>query len=190
MHDDEDADLVERFRAGERAALEDLYRRHATRVWRYARFATGSEEAAADVVQETFLRLTRHLHGFKGRARFSTWLFTVARSVTIDLGRRRRRMPETLDEDAMAAVPDRADNSRSPAAALESGETKEAVREAVARLPQNEREAVVLYELQELSIKESCEVLGWSESRMKVTLFRARRRLKEMLTGFVKAESV
>ncbi|MBE7466977.1 MAG: RNA polymerase sigma factor [Planctomycetes bacterium] len=189
---DTDGELVAAFQAGDSAALETLYRRHAERIWRYGRFYSGDDERASEIVQETFIRVARHLPNFEGRSRFSTWLYQVSRSVAIDVTRRQRRQPEALDEQTMNALPADAnrEDSAEPLARVELDETRAAVRSAVAQLPENEREAVVLCELQDLSVREACEVLGWTESRVKVTLFRARRRLKGLLERYVKAEAV
>jgi RNA polymerase sigma factor (sigma-70 family) len=84
-------DLVRQLQGGERAALEALYRRYVERVWRYAFARTRDREVAADVVQDTFLRVWQRIGTFRGRAQFSTWLFAVARSALVDEVRRRRR---------------------------------------------------------------------------------------------------
>ena len=186
---DADAELAAAVRDGRRSAeevLAALYWRHAERVWHYARYFSGSDEAAAEIVQESFLRLARNLAKFEGRARFSTWLYAIVRSVAIDVTTRLRKTRVTVEEDAMARLPAKGEE---PLHELIGGETRAAVREAVGKLPENEREAVVMCELQDLSLKEACEILGWSESRLKVTLYRARRRLRALLGSYVGAET-
>jgi RNA polymerase sigma-70 factor (ECF subfamily) len=74
-----------------------------------------------------------------------------------------------------------------PAEKLDDAETRAAVRAAIARLPENEREAVLLCEIEDLPLRTAGEILGWGEGRVKVTLFRARRRLKELLAPHVGA---
>ncbi|MCW8131250.1 MAG: RNA polymerase sigma factor [Planctomycetota bacterium] len=179
---DADSELAASYKAGHAPAFEALYWRHAERVWRFARYFSGSDEIAAEIVQETFLRLARSLHGFEGRSRFTTWLHMVVRSVAIDVTAKHRKAPKAAEDEQIARLP--AEDSEPMDGAI-SKETREAVREAVSRLPENEREAVILCELQELPLKDACEALGWSESRMKVTLYRARRRLKTMLSSYV-----
>jgi RNA polymerase sigma-70 factor (ECF subfamily) len=175
---DGDAELAARARTGDRTALEALYRRHVGRVWRYGWFRTCSREAAADVVQETFLRVAKSVGQFEGRSTFATWLFAVARSVAIQQARR-ERPPRTspADPPILHLVPAAA----GPDHRLDTDDTRQAVRQAVAELPGGQRDATVLCELSGLSIHEAAEVLGWSESRVKVTLFRARRRLRSLL---------
>lgn len=186
---DADAELVAAVRDGRRSAeevLATLYWRHAERVWRYARYFSGNDDTAAEIVQESFLRLVRNLGHFEGRASFSTWLYTIVRSVAIDATTRQRKTRGNVEEDAMARLPAKDDE---PLHELIDSETRAAVREAVGKLPENEREAIVLCELQDLSLKDACGVLGWSESRLKVTLYRARRRLRALLGSYVGAET-
>jgi RNA polymerase sigma-70 factor (ECF subfamily) len=181
---DSDAELAAAYRSGIASALEALYWRHAERVWRYARYFSGSEELAADIVQETFVRVAQHLGSFEGRAQFSTWLFSIVRSVAIDQCVRQRKqtaVPIDNVEERVAAV------TPGPAEELADSETRAAVRAAIAKLPENEREAVLLCEIGDLPILTACEILGWGESRVKITLFRARRHLKVLLASQVSA---
>lgn len=171
-----DRDLMRRLRCGDRSALEPLYRRHVERLWRYAYARLRDREAAGDVVQETFVRVCRSAGTFAGRAQVSTWLFAIARSALIDHLRRRRRRevpgePRVLKLIPAAAAPD----------PLERDEARSHVRAALARLRPAQREAVVLCELCDMKLSEAAAVLGWSESRTKVTLHRARRKLAELL---------
>lgn len=192
---DADAELLAALKEGRstpQATLEALYWRHAERVWRYARYFSGDSEVASEIVQESFLRVARNLPAFEGRSKFSTWLYTVVRSAAVDITARRRRhasmqsAAEPGEPDPMSSIPA---NDQGPDQIAAGEETKAAVRAAVGRLPENEREAVVLCELQELSLREAGEVLGWSETRVKVTLFRGRRRLRTLLKHYVEAGS-
>jgi len=185
--DDADSQLVGAWCSGDAEAFEQLYYRHADRVWRYARYFCGDEDAAAEVVQETFVRVAKHAGRFEGRSRFSTWLFTIVRSVAVDAASKKRRAPVAASgEEWMERVPAQ---TPSPQEYLELNETRAAVRTAIARLPENEREAVLLCEIEDLPLREAAEILGWGESRIKVTLFRARRRLKDLLSSHVEART-
>jgi RNA polymerase sigma-70 factor (ECF subfamily) len=184
---DADSELVGRCAAGDMAALEVLYRRHAERVWRYAWFRTHSREAAAEVVQETFLRIARSGGRFEGRSAFSTWLFAVTRSVAIDHARREQRHRSVATEPKLLRLVPSSELGR-PAVRMSSDEARQAVRKAVAALPPAHRDAIVLCELSGLQIREAAEVLGWGESRVKTTLFRARRKLRDLLKPYVADE--
>lgn len=182
---DWESELVRRCASGDAAALEVLYRRYVDRVWRYGKFRTRSSDAAAEIVQETFLRVARSAKQFEGRSSFGTWLFAIARSVTIQYQRRQRREISSPEGTVF-----RLNVGVEPGTEGVEGETRDRVRTAIGALPGAQRDAVVLCELLGLSIREAAEVLSWGESRVKVTLFRARRRLRELLKDHVAGESV
>jgi RNA polymerase sigma-70 factor (ECF subfamily) len=178
-----DSQLLARCAAGDQAGLEALYRRHVERVWRYAWFRTHSRDEAADIVQDTFLRVARAAGSFEGRSAFTTWLFAIARSAAVNHARHENRHRETGDPQILRLVPS-AEPDRATATALDA-ETRHAVRQAVAQLPGPQRDAIVLCELNALRVREAAEVLGWGESRVKTTLFRARRKLRDLLKEHV-----
>lgn len=177
---DPDAQLIRRYRDGDRAALELLYRRYVDRVWRYGWSVTQSREAAAEIVQETFLRVVKSIAGFEGRSSFATWLFTLTRSSAMEF-LRRKRLEERTRRDAtiLRLVP----LVEAPEVEADDGALRGDVRKAVAELPGAQRDVVVLCELVGMSIADAAVTLGWGHPRVKVTLFRARRRLREMLRG-------
>jgi RNA polymerase sigma-70 factor (ECF subfamily) len=179
---DRDSELVARCRGGDLAALEPLYRRHVDQVWRYAWFRTRSREASAEIVQETFLRVARSIGGFEGRSAFATWLLAVTRSVVVThIRQRAREFRAGAEPPRLRLVSDGAD----PPARVETQDARRAVRDALTKLPGPHRDAITLCELSGLSIREAAEVLGWSESRVKTTLFRARRKLRDELKPYV-----
>ena len=173
-----DAVLVQAWQAGDRSAFERLYERHAERVWRYARYFSGNDEAAGEIVQETFLRVLKYLKSFEGRAKFSTWLFTVVRSVAVSAATRMTREMALTDGSVSTEV---VSGALEPPEILAATERRDAVRVAIARLPAPEREALLLYEIEGLSMQDAAEVLGWTTAKVKITVFRARRRLRDFL---------
>lgn len=182
---DQDAQLVEGCRSGDNAALELLFRRHVDRVWRYAWFVTRSRESAGDIVQETFLRVARSVASFEGRSTFSTWLFTLTRSAAMEHLRRTRLEKRSLSQaNVFRLVKPEAESPEDGG----SGESREAVRRAIAELPGAQRDAVILCEMNGMSIADAAEALGWGHSRVKVTLFRARRKLRDLLKEHVAGE--
>ncbi|HNQ23833.1 MAG TPA: RNA polymerase sigma factor [Phycisphaerae bacterium] len=186
----DEAELIARLRAGDRMALETLYRQHVQRVWRYGWFITRSRDAAAEIVQETFLRVLRSVGRFEARSTLATWLLTVTRSAALEYVRRRQRerlgrsvMPQLhVVSDSHPAVTAGGDPPGN-AAMSDADATREEVRAALATLPEAQRDVLILHELCELSVRDAAGVLGWSETRTKVTLFRARRRLRETLSA-------
>ncbi|MHC4915545.1 MAG: RNA polymerase sigma factor [Planctomycetota bacterium] len=164
---------------GDRAAMKALYDRHAEKVYAFARGMTGSGDKATEVVQETFLRAARACGRFRGQSQFSTWLLSVARSVVHDFGRSAARRSRDADLDP----PFR--SNPGPDRNLDSRELTETVRRAVMRLPERERAAVTLCELQDLPLADAAVVLGWKVGRLKSVLFRARGRLKKDLAPYM-----
>ena len=186
-----DRQLVRAIHAGDRNALELLYRRNAERLWRFAWTMTRSRESAADVVQEAFVRAMRSSRQFKGQASAATWLFAIARNIAIDHLRHKRL--ERISNDRVSILRLTPSES-SPDALAEAdrrfeprkwqcfkNEQRDAVRDAVVRLRPAHRTVVTLCHLCDLSIKEVAATLGWKESRVKVTLHRARRALRDIL---------
>ena len=182
-----DEELIAEFQNDNEAAFTELVQRFKDPLTNFTYRFMGDWDDCHDVVQETFVRVARNLHAFEGRARFTTWLYTVVRSVAIDVTTKMRKAPKTAEDERMSQLPAQ---DGEPMDGMIDAETREAVRDAVTKLPENEREAVIMCELQELPLRDACEVLGWSESRMKVTLYRARRRLRSMLGSYVGAGTV
>jgi RNA polymerase sigma-70 factor (ECF subfamily) len=179
---DPDAHLAAACRAGDTAALELLFRRYVDRVWRYGWLVTRSREAAGDIVQDTFLRVQKSIADFQGRSTFATWLFAVTRSAATEWLRKQRQQ----DRDRAAATILRlVPQSGASESGRDDEDSRNAVRQALADLPAAQRDAVILCELIGMSIAEAAEVLGWGQSRVKVTVFRARRKLREVLQPFV-----
>src|SRR5271155_5571230 len=94
-----DDELLGQFAAGERQALEELFRRYRLLAYRVAYRLLGNEADALDAVQEGFVKALTHLHGFQGRSSFKTWLLRVVSNAALDLGRQRGRR-EALSLDA------------------------------------------------------------------------------------------
>jgi RNA polymerase sigma-70 factor (ECF subfamily) len=190
---DPDAQLIPGCQRGDRAALELLYRRYVDRVWRYGWLVTRSREDAAEIVQETFLRVQSSIAKFGGRSTVGTWLFAITRSAAMEFLRRKRLEERSRTAPAIFRLvrseESAADESNALAHESTDEESRDAVRRAVAELPGAQRDAVILCEMIGMSIAEAGAVLGWGDSRVKVTLFRARRRLREKLRGVVSGSS-
>ena len=150
--------------------LEELVRRYSRMVFSVAYDILGSEADAREVVQEVFLKAWAKGHTFRGEAKVSTWLYTIARRTALDhLRRLKRRREVPLEEAGDPPAP--------------SDKRRLILEEAIRRLPPREREAVRLYYQAGLSGREAAEALGVSEGNFRVILYRARRRLRELLRG-------
>jgi len=200
---DPDAQSVARCKRGDREALELLFRRYVDRVWRYGWSVTRSRESAGEIVQETFLRVMNSIAKFESRSTFATWLFAITRSATMDFVRRvRTENRRRADVNVLRLITD--DEVREVRREIPIGEESEAaehgagadkvathvaIHDAIAKLSGAQRDAIVLCEIVGMSIAAVSEILGWSESRVKVTLCRARRRLRELLSGEANKDS-
>ena len=170
--DQEDGELVARFRAGEGAAFDRLVLAHQGRVVRLVHRLLGRPQEVDDVVQEVFLSVLENLRRFRGECRFSTWLTRIVVSKCRSHQRwRLRRLRLWLA--ACRSEVGRASNSSSAAS--------DAVCRAVDQLPAKYREPVVLRYFEDLSVPEIGEALGISAGAVEVRLTRARQKLKRML---------
>jgi len=161
--------------AGDREAFAELIRRHQQKVMALAVRTLGSEDLAADVAQDVFLRVFESTGRYKPRARFTTWLYRIVVNRCLDVLRRRGR----------AAIPlegiERAGRTSDVAGQAERAELAEKVRRAVAELPPRQRMAVILHRYHELSHREVAAVTGWSSSAVESLLVRAYAALREAL---------
>jgi RNA polymerase sigma-70 factor, ECF subfamily len=167
----DEARLVAQARARDPAAFEQLIVAHAAPLQRMLRRVLGSTADAEEVLQETFLKAWRAIEGFRGDARFSTWLYRIA----LNEARRRQaydahRRALPID-DVMLELPDLA---AGPAALAESAELETFIEQCVKELPANYREAVVLRDIEGLSNEEAAELLQLDLRNFKSRLHRGR----------------
>jgi RNA polymerase sigma-70 factor, ECF subfamily len=185
---DPDESLVAAARAGEAAAVTELYRRHERRVFNLALRMTNDPWDAADLTQDAFIKAFANLAGFKGDARFSTWLHRVATNVVYDHLRRRRADPID-DETLMHLASTQGGHTRTEAGtswtSASAGRDSAAdstpgdplsddLREALLALPEGFRATIVLCDLLDFSYAESAQILQIAEGTVKSRLFRAR----------------
>ena len=158
-----DPQAVARAAEGDVAAFEELVRRYQGDVWRLACRLLGDDSLADDVTQDAFVRAYRFLPRYRGDARFPTWLFTIARNCALDELRRRQRR---------RALAQRA-GAEQPAVTGEQPPVLE-VREALARLPLELREPVVLIDMFGVSYREVADMVGAPVGTIKSRVHRAR----------------
>jgi len=166
--------LVQRARDGDQIAFRDLYDRNVDRIHRLAYRMAGDEDLAKDFTQETFLRAYQSLAQFRGDAAFSTWLHSIAVSVSLNGLRKvdRHRKRERSLEDAAHVAPERRK--------LEH-DARDRLREAVDGLPEIYRTVFLMHDLEGYSHREIAETLGVAEGTSKARLFRAREKLRAAL---------
>ncbi|HEX8793922.1 MAG TPA: RNA polymerase sigma factor [Polyangiaceae bacterium] len=190
--DPTDESLMIRFQSGDRAAFTVLVRRHQGPLFNFALRYLRSSPVAEEVVQDAFVRVVQNAAEFKHEARFSTWLYTIARNLCIDQTRKRalRRHP-SLDEPKKAEEGDgptlgeqTADGKASVERAVVSLEIRERVAAAVDALPEEQREVFLMREVSNLPFKEIAEIVGVSENTVKSRMRYALERLQEALCEF------
>jgi RNA polymerase sigma-70 factor (ECF subfamily) len=179
-----DEELLGDFLAGDRRALEYLFQRYRQPAFRVAQRLLGNEADALDAVQDGFIKALTHLHRFEGRSSFKTWLLRVVSNAALDLGRQRGRR-ETVSlsaadaTDLTSAGLATADGS---ARGMEQADLRVALEEALASLPDAQRQTFVLYHDAELSYREVADALGISIGTVMSRLFYARQKLRAYLT--------
>ncbi len=187
---DPDAELIERWQAGDLGAFEQLIKRHERKVFRLLLRMLGSREEAQDVAQEAFLSLHRHGHRFRGDSRFSTFVYRVAANAALNrrrsLGRSNARV-KGLQQRQLAGD-DLPSSPRNPEDATAGAETQARVQDALLELPQDLRLAVVMYDIEGLSYREIAGALEVPEGTVKSRIHRARNALRESLRAFVRAQ--
>ena len=178
--DDQDrADMV-CLVAGHDAALNDLMERHGQKLLNYLIRCLQDEDLAADLSQETFVRVYQHRERFDTQRKFSTWLYTIASNLVRDHLRRMARHPEVMStgDDLREAA---AGHELSPSEEMQAQERADAVRRAVAELPEELRVPLILAEYEERSQAEIGEILGCTPKAVETRIYRARQQLRARL---------
>jgi RNA polymerase sigma-70 factor (ECF subfamily) len=187
-----DEELVDRSRSGDVESFNQLITRWERPIYALAYRVIGQEEDARDVCQETFLRAFRGLAGFKGQAKFSSWLYRIALNLCRDWIRRRRRTPiSTLPEDVeLEDLASEAGPSESVEDLVARRELSGVVEVAMARLPEEQRTAIILKEYHGMTFQEIADLQGCPLSTVKTRLYQGlsvlRRDLAESNPGIAR----
>jgi len=181
---DPDADLVARVQAGETEAFEELVRRHMRRIFGILNGLFDNYDEAHEAAQEVFVKAFEHIGSFQGRSKFSTWLTSIAVNTGTEFLRQRKPMiplDEAREEDFR---PRRVMSwDEDPEMLFAAGQMKTLVRDAVLRLPQKYRVAVLLRDINQLSTEDAADALGLSVPALKARILRARLMLRESLAA-------
>lgn len=186
-HRESDDALMGRYARGDATAFEALYRRHEMRIWRYLDRNVGNRAMAEELMQEVWFAVARDAERYRPGARFTAWLFAIARHRMLD-SVRARRPQVTLDSLAfepeafvglLATEPD-----AGPLAAAVARDEAAALRRALAQLPREQRDAFLLQVEGELSVEEVAAITHTSFETTKSRLRYARSRLRELLSEY------
>jgi len=187
-----DEALMIRYQRGDSSAFAQLVRRHQTPLYNFAFRQLGAPQVAEDVVQDAFVRVVQNAGDFKHEARFTTWLYTIARNLCIDQMRKRalRRHP-SLDESRSSEEgegPTLGEQTADTTANVErdagGAEIKQRIAKAVETLPNEQREVFLMRELANLPFKEIAEITGVPENTVKSRMRYALERLQEALCEY------
>jgi RNA polymerase sigma-70 factor (ECF subfamily) len=172
-----DLELIAKAQRGERSAIEELLSRYERPIYQFGLRMCGNEDDAREVLQETLVAAFRNLPSFRGDAALSTWLYQIARSFCIK-ERRHERPRAELDEHLAEVAP-------GPEARTHAREIGSALAAAIGALSPEQREAVVLRDVEGLSAEEAAEVAGVEVGALKSRLHRARMELRSRLADLL-----
>ncbi len=189
--DEADATAMTRLRDGDDLALNELMGRWQQPLVNYLARFCGSEDGALDLAQETFVRVYEARARYDTRGKFGTWLYTIAGNLARNAHRWKQRHPavslETPTDDnggtLGASLPAAAS---APDASAEKSERANAVRAAIAELPEDQRAIVLLSEYEDRSHADISDILGCTAKAVETRLYRARQTLREKLTRWLK----
>lgn len=180
-----DEALLARYAAGDAAAFARLYERHEMRTWRYLQRNVDNRATAEELLQEVWFAVARDAARYRPTARFTTWLFTIARNRVIDSARAHRPQLslESIGCESAAVIgPLTAEPHAGPLSAALMREQAAALIEAVEQLPAEQRDAFLLHVEAELSVAEVAMITGSSFETTKSRLRYARTKLRELLS--------
>jgi len=190
--DELDVQDMSRLTAGHEVALNSLMERHAGKLFNYLVRCLQSEDEAADLAQEAFVRVYQNRAKFDAGQKFSTWLYTIATNLVKDRYRWRSRHPQvSLDAENEQTGNSLRDHlpapDPTPSDCLQADERADAVRRAVAALPEDLRTPLLLAEYEERSHAEIGGILGCTAKAVEVRIYRARQQLRVSLAGLLAA---
>lgn len=183
-----DTELLRAVIDGDATAYRGLVEKYQQRVYSMVYGMLRNREDARDVTQEAFVKAYQNLHSFRLESSFYTWLYRIAMNLAIDFVRKRKRRKTTsFEEDIAAREGDgtiaEIHHSDSPSRSLERKQLYARIMDAIDKLPEDQRQVVLLRELEGLSYKEIADVMDIPEGTVMSRLFYARRKLQQLLAG-------
>jgi RNA polymerase sigma factor (sigma-70 family) len=179
MDHHQELEYIQKVRNGEHAAYAVLVDEYKTMVYSIALKVLGNSEDAEDAAQEGFIKAYQQLHQFEGKSKFSTWLYTIVHRTALaklhDDEVRMFSMTETFKENFAA------DQSTPQLRIMQADDEQRLITQAINKLPKTDSLLVILYYINENSVKEIQEITGLSMPNIKIRLFRARKRLERDL---------
>ncbi|HET6762902.1 MAG TPA: sigma-70 family RNA polymerase sigma factor [Longimicrobiaceae bacterium] len=187
LKDLDDSGVVAAYLEGDKRAFGELVERYQTRLLNFVYRTTGDRERAEDLVQETFIRVYRHLHRFDQTKKFSTWIYTIASNLAKNELRNRSRNPLVLFQtikknwDADARPLEWEDNTYRPDDLFRKRQLKQVVDGVVGELPEHHRTVFMLREMEGKTYEEIAEITGCNLGTVKSRLNRARNNFAQLI---------
>jgi len=180
MNDGSDDDLILMYRNGDLEAFDALFDRYHGPVYNFARSILGNADGAEEVLQETFLAAARAAASYTPRRRLRAWLMRIARNRCLNRIESDRARRAAIAESGLGAA-EPAGNEPAPPDRAVTNERASVVRAAIARLPERQREAIVLHAFEQMTYREIADVLEMPVNTVKTLIHRARANLAQML---------
>jgi RNA polymerase sigma-70 factor (ECF subfamily) len=171
-----DKALIGAIAVGDRRAMQALYAQHNVRLYRFVMRLINDSSLAEDLVSEVFIDVWRGAEGFKAKSQVSTWMLAIARHKA--LSALRRRSDEQLDEDAVMAIADPADDAETT---VNKRDRSVVVQHCLSQLSTQHREVLDLVYYHEKSVDEVAEIVGAPANTVKTRMFYARKRMQALL---------
>lgn len=183
-----DAELLRAVMDGDGTAYRGLVEKYQGRVYAMVYGMVRNREDARDITQEAFVKAYRNLETFRLEAGFYTWLYRIAMNLAIDFVRKRKRRETNGFDEGIASRDDdggiaEIHHEDGPGRALERKQLMTRIMGAMEKLPEDQREVILLRELEHLSYKEISDVMGIPEGTVMSRLFYARKKLQKLLSG-------
>ncbi|WP_255452652.1 RNA polymerase sigma factor [Aquimarina sp. RZ0] len=186
MNHQSDQYYIARVLAGETNAFSFLVARYQNLVYTVVYRVVRNREVAEEVAQDTFIKAYKSLSSYRGEAKFSTWLYTIAYRKSLDAIKKEKHVMSTtlieeISEGEVGLVNDALSN-------LQAKERKKIISDSIMQLPEDEAVIVTLYYFEEKSIKEITKIVGLTMDNVKIKLFRSRKKLYSMLKHHILPE--
>lgn len=163
------------------AIFNELYKKYHHQLYNFLFYMVQSKEQTEDLVQEVYIRVLKSYQHFKGESSEKTWLIAIARNVAIDYFRKQKGINQRLIKKVeMIHLPIK-DESPLPEEIVFQSEEKRLLYRCLEKCTIDQRSVIILRYIQELSILETAEVLGWKESKVKTTQHRAIKQLRTLM---------
>lgn len=187
--EDPDKNLVDRSQDGDTRAFDELVRKHSPRLFGLVYNMTQNREDTHDLLQDIFAKAYRSLKRFRGKSMFSTWIYSIAVNMTLNFLKKRSRRRAMSLEDMDGAVQNDKDfiemtSKSDPVRETNLLELQKRLNEAMARLSDDHRAVVTMYDVQGIPHAEISRILGVSEGTIRSRLFYAHRQLQNFLEEF------